>query len=147
MASILDTVFTIEGFKIFSAAVKATDLDKTLNTLGNFTIFAPNDRAFSRLSKIIMEQLSGDIPLLTKILSLHIIRGKLTYLDLLKMCKHGEQTVRVVSIDGSWVGIDLSDGIRLGGSTVVSTNTSADNGIIHLIDRVLIPKFEGEYSV
>jgi uncharacterized surface protein with fasciclin (FAS1) repeats len=147
MASIIDTVFTIEGFKIFSAAVKTTNLDKTLNTVGNFTIFAPNDRAFSQLSKVIMEQLSGDIPLLTKILSIHIIPGKLTYLDLLKMCKHGELSVRVVSIDGSWVGIDLSDGIKLGGSTVVSTNTSADNGIIHLIDRVLIPKFEGEYSV
>jgi uncharacterized surface protein with fasciclin (FAS1) repeats len=145
--TILDTVFTIEGFKIFSAAVKTTELDRTLNSGCNFTIFAPNDRAFTRLSKVILSQLSGDIPLLTKILSVHIIQGKLTYLDLLKMCKRGEQTVRVVSIDGSWVGIDLSDGIRLGGSTVVSTNISADNGIIHLIDRVLIPKFDGKYSV
>ena len=147
MASVLDTVFTIEGAKIFSAAVKTTDLDKTLNTAGNFTIFAPNDRAFTRLSKVVLAQLSGDIPLLTKILSVHIIPGKLTYLDLLKMCKRGEHTVRLVSIDGSWVGIDLSDGIKLDGSTVLSTNTATNHGIIHLIDRVLIPKFDGKYLV
>ncbi len=147
MTSILDTVFTIEEFKIFSAAVKTTDLDRTLNSGGNFTIFAPNDRAFTRLSKVILSQLSGDLPLLTRILSVHIIPGKLTYLDLLKMCKRGEQTVRVVSLDGSRIGIDLSDGIRLGGSTVVSTNISADNGIIHLIDRVLIPKFNDNNSI
>jgi uncharacterized surface protein with fasciclin (FAS1) repeats len=73
MTSILDTVFTIEGFKIFSAAVKTTDLDKTLNSGGNFTIFAPNDRVFTRLSKVILAQLSGDIPLLTRILSVHIV--------------------------------------------------------------------------
>lgn len=135
--SIVDITLNTRGFKILSTVVQITDFNKTLNSAGYFTIFAPTDRAFMQLSKINLQHLIEDIPLLTKTLGLHIISGKLKYHDLLKMCKKGEQKVTVKTINGLLLHIDLSDGIIIGNSTVVSTDISVDNIIIHPIDQLL----------
>jgi uncharacterized surface protein with fasciclin (FAS1) repeats len=141
MTSILDTVFNTKRLKILGTAIKLTDLNKTLNSKGNFTIFAPIDRAFIALPKDILLQLSQDILLLAKILNVHIVPTKLTYQDLLNICcVQGNVRITLTAIDGSLLYIDLSDGIKIANSTVLSTDTSADNGIIYEIDRVLIPK-------
>jgi uncharacterized surface protein with fasciclin (FAS1) repeats len=141
MTSILDTVFNTKRLKILGTAIKLTDLNKTLNSKGNFTIFAPIDRAFIELPKDILLQLSQDILLLAKILNVHIVPTKLTYQDLLNICcVQGNVRITLTAIDGSLLYIDLSDGIKIANSTVLSTDTSADNGIIYEIDRVLIPK-------
>jgi uncharacterized surface protein with fasciclin (FAS1) repeats len=141
MTSILDTVFNTRRLKILGTAVKITDLGKTLNSKRDFTIFAPIDRAFSELPKDTLPRLSQDILLLAKILSVHIVPRKLTYQDLLNICcVQGNVKITLTTIDGSLLDIDLSDGIKVGNSTVLSTNVSADNGIIYEIDRVLMPK-------
>jgi uncharacterized surface protein with fasciclin (FAS1) repeats len=86
MTNILDTVFNTRRLKILGTAVKITDLGKTLSSKGNFTIFAPIDRAFSELPKDTLLQLSRDILLLAKTLSVHVVPRKLTYQDLLNIC-------------------------------------------------------------
>jgi uncharacterized surface protein with fasciclin (FAS1) repeats len=82
---------------------------------------------------------SQDVWLLTEILSLHILPGKFEYKDLLKLCQPGQSKASILSIDSSPIEIDLSDGIRVGNSTVLSTDTSMTNGIVHLIDRIITP--------
>lgn len=143
MTSILDTVFNTKRLKTLGTAVKVAGLAKTLNGKGDFTIFAPIDRAFSELPKDTLLQLSQDIFLLAKILSVHIVPRKLTYQDLLNICcVQGTVEITLTAIDGSLLYIDLSDGIKIGNSTVLSTAISAENGIIYEIDRVLIPNYQ-----
>jgi uncharacterized surface protein with fasciclin (FAS1) repeats len=139
MASILDTLLATKGLETLATAIQITDLDKTLNSPGDFTIFAPNNRAFTSLPKITLQKLSQNISLLTGILSTHIIHGKLTHEDLLKMYDLGKRKVTRTSIDGLRLHIDLSNGINIGNSTVISTDTSADNGVIYALDRLMLP--------
>lgn len=140
MKSLLDTVFNIRELQMFSTAIQIVRLTKTLDSGGLFTVFAPYDRAFTQLSSVKLQQLTADIPLLTKMISNHIVAGDFTYQDLLKMCKRGERAISLTSIAGSPLHIDLSDGIRIGDSTAISIDILAENGIVHAIDRFIIPK-------
>lgn len=139
MADILNTIFNTRELSIFATAIKVTSLDKVLTGDCDFTIFAPNNLAFSRLSNVNPHILTDDIWLLTEILSIHMIPGNLTYQDLLRKCKSGERETLVTSLDSSQIGVNLRDGIVVGNSTVLSTDTSPRNGILHLIDRVMMP--------
>jgi uncharacterized surface protein with fasciclin (FAS1) repeats len=139
MANLLNTIDNTRELSIFSTAIKITSLDKILNSDCDFTIFAPNNLAFAQLSKVNLNFLTQDIWLLTEIISIHIIPGKLGYKDLLRICQPGLQTASILSIDSSPIDINLSDGIRIGNSTVLSTDNSMQNGIIHVIDRVISP--------
>ncbi|WP_310425240.1 fasciclin domain-containing protein [Chamaesiphon sp. VAR_48_metabat_135_sub] len=139
MANILNTILNARELSIFATSLKVTSLDKILDDSCDFTIFAPNNLAFSQLSRVNLNFLTQDISLLTTVLSLHIIPGKLGYKDLLKKCELGQQIISIVSIDGSTIDIDLSDGIKIGKSTVLSTDASAKNGIVYAIDRVITP--------
>jgi uncharacterized surface protein with fasciclin (FAS1) repeats len=139
MRSLLDTIYNTRELSIFSKALKITSLDKILTNNCDFTIFAPDNLAFAQLSKVNLNFLSQDIWLLTEVLSLHIISGKLGYQDLLKVCQPGLKKASILSIDSSIVEIDLSNGIGFGNSKVLSTDTTISNGIVYLIDRVLTP--------
>jgi uncharacterized surface protein with fasciclin (FAS1) repeats len=139
MANILNTIFNTKELSIFSTAIKVTSLDKILDGKCDFTIFAPTNLAFSQLSKVNLQILTDDIWLLTEIISIHIVPGRLGYPELLKMCKPGDQEVRLTSIDSSQIYINLADGMKIDGATVLSTNTLPSNGIVHTIDRVLMP--------
>ena len=139
MSNILDTIQNTRDLSIFSTAIKITSLDKILDDRCEYTIFAPNNLAFAQLSKVNLNILTEDIWLLTEILSIHMISGKFSYQTLLKMCPQGEREVSLTSIDSSQVSVSLIDGIKIGNSTVLSTDVSASNGIIHLIDRVMMP--------
>jgi uncharacterized surface protein with fasciclin (FAS1) repeats len=136
--SILDTILNAQELKIFGTAIQFVNLGKTLHDRGPFTVFAPQNRAFTELSKINLQQLTADIPLLTKTVTAHIVLGSITYECLLKMCDRSNRTVTLKSINGSLLHIDLMDGIKIGNSTVVSTDLSAHNGIIYSIDRILV---------
>lgn len=156
MNSILDTLFNIREFQMFCTAIKIVRLTSTLHSNGPFTIFAPTDRAFTQLSSVKLQQLTADIPLLTKIVSNHIVAGDFTYQNLLQICKLGKREIVLTSIDKSPVYVDLADGIRIGDSTVIATDILAENGIVHSIDRLILPqvvrqqntsKWMSEYSV
>jgi uncharacterized surface protein with fasciclin (FAS1) repeats len=140
MRSILDTIFNIRELQMFSTTIQIVSLNQALHSAGPFTIFAPHDRAFTRLSKVVMQQLTSNVPLLTKTIHTHIVKGNVTYEDLLIMCKKGERSVTLKSIDGLPLHIDLSDGIGIGDATVITADIGATNGTIHSIDRILIPK-------
>ena len=140
MRSIIDTIFEIRELQMFSTMIQITGLNRTLHSGGPFTVFAPRDRAFMQLPKAVTQQLTSNVSLLTEMIDSHIVAGDLTYQDLLKMCKQGEQSIILKSIDGALLHIDLSDGIRIGSSTVITTDIRAKNGTIHSIDRVTIPK-------
>jgi uncharacterized surface protein with fasciclin (FAS1) repeats len=139
MASILETLLATTELETLATAIQITDLDRVLNDGGDFTIFAPNNRAFTSLSASALQKLSQEPLLLTTILSMHIIDGKLLHQDLLRMYDLGQTKVLVTSIDGTQLHIDLSNGIQIGSSNVISIDTSAANGIIYPIDRVMLP--------
>ncbi len=138
MNSIIDTLFNIRELQMFCTAIKIVRLTKTLHSAGPFTVFAPADRAFTQLSSVKLQQLTADIPLLTKIVTNHIVAGDFTYQDLLKLCKKGKSGITLTSIGGSPLYIDLTDGIRIGDSTVIATDIVAENGIVHPIDRLIV---------
>jgi uncharacterized surface protein with fasciclin (FAS1) repeats len=140
MSNVLNTIFNTRELSIFATAIKITSLDKILADSCDYTIFAPNNLAFAQLSKVNLHILTDDIWLLTEILSIHMVTGRFGYQDLLKMCKQGDPEVILTAIDSSPLKVNLSDGIKVGKSTVLSTDTSASNGMIHLIDRVMIPE-------
>jgi uncharacterized surface protein with fasciclin (FAS1) repeats len=146
MANILTTIFRTRALSIFSTAIKITGFDKILAGQCDFTIFAPNNLAFAQLSKVHLRILTDDLRLLTEIVSLHIVPARLGYRELLNMCQPGDLEVSVTSIDSSQIQIDLTDGMKIGGATVLSTDTLPSNGILHTIDRVLMPDAIGGFD-
>ncbi len=140
MSSILDTVFNIRELQMFSTTIQIARLSRTLHSAGPFTVFAPGNLAFTQLSTAGLKQLISNASVLKNTIDTHIVSGIFTYQDLLKMCNKGEQLVTLTSLAGSPIHIDLSDGIRIGSSTATATDIHAENGVIHSIDRLLIPK-------
>jgi uncharacterized surface protein with fasciclin (FAS1) repeats len=138
MVNILNTIANTRELSIFANAIHTTSLDKILDESCDFTIFAPNNLAFAQLSRVNLNILTDDIWRLTEMLSIHIIPGKFAYRDLLKMSDGNRQTVALTAIDSSIITVILTDGIKVSGSTVLSAETSVSNGIVYLIDRVII---------
>lgn len=148
MANIINTILNSKEISIFATAIRATSIDEILNSNCDFTIFAPTDSAFTKLLLVNPHILTDDIFLLTEILSAHIVAGNLTDLSLLQMCnKLDEPKVILTALDSSHIYVDLKDGIVVSLSDrisierarVISVDTSAINGIIHFIDRVMMP--------
>ncbi|MFB2838451.1 fasciclin domain-containing protein [Floridanema evergladense] len=133
MANILDTA-TKSGFKTLVEAVKVTGLTDTLQGAGPFTIFAPTDEAFDKLPTGTIDKLLGDIPQLTKILTYHIIAGKVMSEDVVKLDK-------TATFEGSDLKIHSNGSVMVGDAAIVQSDLEADNGVIHAIDTVLIPQY------
>lgn len=132
MADIVDTAINAGSFNTLVAAVKAAGLLDTLKGPGPFTVFAPTDDAFAKLPKGTVESLLNDIPQLTKILTYHVVADKVMSVDAVNLNS-------VSTVEGSALSIDASGGIKVNGATVVTPDVEADNGVIHVIDSVLIP--------
>ncbi|MHC5828835.1 MAG: fasciclin domain-containing protein, partial [Nostoc sp.] len=132
MADIVDIAVTAESFKTLVAAVQAAGLVETLKSPGPFTVFAPNDDAFAKLPAGTIQTLLQNIPQLTRILKYHVIPGKLLQADL-------AQLGTVNSVEGSPIKIDFSDGFEVKNATVLAADIEADNGVIHVIDTVILP--------
>jgi uncharacterized surface protein with fasciclin (FAS1) repeats len=132
MADIVDTAVGAGSFNTLVAAVKAANLVDTLKSEGPFTVFAPTDDAFAKLPAGTVEALLQDIPKLTKILTYHVVAGKVLAADVVKL--NSAKTV-----EGSEVKIDASSGVKVNDATVTTPDVVADNGVIHVIDTVLIP--------
>lgn len=132
MADIVDIAANTDGFSTLVAAVKAANLVETLKTPGPFTVFAPNDVAFAKLPPGTVETLVQNPPQLARILTYHVVTGKLTKADLSKVDA-------VESVEGSPITINCSDEtFEVKNATAIATDIEADNGIIHVIDNVIL---------
>ncbi|MBE8996971.1 MULTISPECIES: fasciclin domain-containing protein [unclassified Nostoc] len=132
MANIIDTATNNGSFKTLVAAIQAAGLVDTLKGDGPFTVFAPTDEAFNKLPAGTVDALLKDIPKLKKILTYHVVSGKVLAADVAKL-----KTAKTV--EGSDVKIDASNGVKINDATVAAADVAADNGVIHVIDTVLIP--------
>ncbi|MCY7282441.1 MAG: fasciclin domain-containing protein [Cyanobacteria bacterium CAN_BIN43] len=132
MADIIDTAAGAGSFGTLVTAIKAAGLVETLKGAGPFTVFAPTDEAFAKLPAGTVESLLKDIPKLKKILTYHVVSGKVMAADVVKLKS-------ATTVEGSDVKIDASHGVKINDSTVVTPDVAADNGVIHIIDAVLLP--------
>lgn len=135
MHDIIDTAVAAGSFKTLAAALTAAGLIETLKGNGPFTVFAPSDDAFAKLPAGTVEGLLKDIPALKSILTYHVVSGKVLAADVLKMDGKFAKTV-----NGKDIKISIDNGVYLNGaSKVVSTDISCTNGVIHVIDSVIMP--------
>jgi uncharacterized surface protein with fasciclin (FAS1) repeats len=130
-----DIVETAQGagtFKTLTAALSAAGLVDTLKGPGPFTVFAPTDAAFAKLPPGAVDALLKDKAKLTSILTYHVVPGKVMAADV----KAG----MVKSVQGSDIKISTNNGVMVDGAKVTATDIVADNGVIHVIDTVIVPK-------
>ena len=133
MANIVETAIAAGSFKTLVAAVQAAGLVETLSGKGPFTVFAPTDDASAKLPAGTVEGLLKDIPKLKSILTYHDVAGKVTAADVMKL-------TTAKTVQGQNVSIDTKAGVKIEGANVVKADVMADNGVIHVIDKVILPK-------
>jgi uncharacterized surface protein with fasciclin (FAS1) repeats len=138
MAGICDTAVAAGNFKTLYAATKAAELVETLNTKGPFTVFAPTDEAFAKLPEGTVEGLLKDIPKLTEILKYHVVNGAVPAAD---VAVHKN----ITTLQGQDVKVDaakwhLHKNVKINDANIIKADVQADNGVIHVIDKVLMPK-------
>ena len=141
MQDIVDTAVDAGTFRTLVSAVKAAGLVQTLKSPGPFTVFAPTDAAFAALPKGTVEGLLKDVPKLTSILTYHVVSGKVAAADVMRMTKSGPaeaKTVQGQPVTLTTQGI-LSKSVHVNDAKVVRADIQATNGIIHVIDRVIMP--------
>jgi uncharacterized surface protein with fasciclin (FAS1) repeats len=129
---IVDTAVAAGSFKTLATALTAAGLIDTLKGKGPFTVFAPTDEAFAKVPKADLEALLKDKAKLTAVLTYHVVAGKVMAADV----KAG----KVKTVQGSELTVTTAGGVKVDGANVVATDIAADNGVIHVIDSVVIPK-------
>jgi len=133
---IVDTAVAAGKFKTLAAALKAAGLVDTLKGDGPFTVFAPTDEAFAKLPEGTVESLlkPENKGKLVAILTYHVVPGKVTAADVVKLTE-------AKTVQGGMVKIEVKDGkVKVDGANVVKTDIAASNGVIHVIDAVILPK-------
>lgn len=137
-STIVDIAVNDGRFDTLVAAVTAADLVGVLSSEGPFTVFAPTDAAFAKLPAGTIEALLGDIPTLTSILTYHVVAGEVPASAVVN-------AAAAATVQGGKVYIDVIDGevILNGNVQVIITDIRASNGIIHVIDAVLLPPMSG----
>ena len=138
MADIVDTAVAAGSFKTLVTAVKAAGLVDTLKSKGPFTVFAPNDDAFAKLPKGTVEGLLKDIPKLKAVLTYHVVSGKVMAADVVKLKTAKTVQGQEVKIDAAKWHLHINP--KINDANVVKADVLADNGVIHVIDKVLLPK-------
>ena len=133
MSNIVETATTAGSFKTLVAAVQAAGLGDTLSGPGPFTVFAPTDEAFAKLPAGTVQGLLKNIPRLTQILTFHVVPGKLMADDVVKLTS-------AKTVHGQHLTIAAQDGVTINGANVVTPNIETDNGVIHVIDQVILPQ-------
>ena len=139
MPNIVEIAVGNENFTTLVAAVQAAGLVEALQSPGPFTVFAPVDAAFNNLPPGTVHTLVQNPPQLARILKFHVVAGKFTKADLAQLSSVG-------SLEGSPIPIlqrrgsanDCTDAFEVKNSTVIMADIEADNGIIHVIDRVML---------
>ena len=131
-ADIVDTAIAAGSFSTLVTAVQAAGLVSTLKGEGPFAVFAPTDEAFAKIPQADLEALLADKDKLTAVLTYHVVAGKVMAADVVGMTS-------AETVQGSSLTIDASDGVKVDAANVVSTDIEASNGVIHVIDTVLMP--------
>ena len=129
---IIETARGAGSFKTLLAALDAAGLTGALQSDGPFTVFAPTDEAFAKPPEGTAEALVTDVPKLKSILTYHVVSGKVAAQDVVKLNE-------AKTLQGAAVRIDASSGVKINDAKVIKADVMTDNGIIHVIDRVLLP--------
>ena len=129
---IVDTAVGAGTIKTLATALTAAGLIDTLKGPGPFTVFAPTDEAFAKIPKAQLDALLADKAKLTSVLTYHVVSGKVMAKDV----KAG----KVKTVHGSDLTITTAGGVMVDGAKVTATDIVADNGVIHVIDKVVLPK-------
>jgi len=135
MNDIVDTAVAAGAFKTLVAAVQAAGLVDTLKGVGPFTVFAPTDEAFSKLPPSAVADLlkPENKAKLQGVLTYHVVAGKVLAADVIKLKS-------AKSVQGQDLAIDTTAGVKVAGANVVTTDIVCSNGVIHIIDTVMLPK-------
>jgi len=131
-ADIVDTAVAAGNFKTLVTALKEAGLVDTLKGPGPFTVFAPTDEAFAKIPKADLDKLLADKKKLKSVLTYHVVSGKVMSADI----KPG----KVKTVQGERVTLSTKGGVMVDKAKVVAADVAADNGVIHAIDTVLMPK-------
>ena len=129
---IVDTAVAAGNFKTLATALQAAGLVDTLKGKGPFTVFAPTDEAFAKIPKDQLDALLKDKAKLTAVLTYHVVPGKVMAKDV----KAG----KVKTVQGSELTVTTTGGVKVDNANVTTTDIVADNGVIHVIDSVVLPK-------
>jgi uncharacterized surface protein with fasciclin (FAS1) repeats len=129
---IVDTAVAAGSFNTLVTAVKAAGLVDTLKGPGPFTVFAPTDEAFAKLPAGTLDALLKDKEKLKAVLTYHVVSGKVMAADVVKLSS-------AKTVQGGTLAIDTRNGVKVGAANVVKTDIATSNGVIHVIDTVLIP--------
>lgn len=132
MANIVKTAEQAGKFTTLLKAIEQAELADILNSPGPYTVFAPTDEAFAKLPEETIESLTQDIPKLKRVVSYHVTFGDVRAEDLMEIAE-------AETVEGSVVAIDSSNGLKVNDAQVIESDVLADNGVIHVIDTVLIP--------
>ena len=129
---IVDTAVAAGKFNTLATALQAAGLVDTLKGPGPFTVFAPTDEAFAKIPKADLDALLKDKAKLTAVLTYHVVPGKVMAADV----KAG----KVKTVQGGELTVATAGGVKVDNANVVKTDIVADNGVIHVIDSVVLPK-------
>jgi uncharacterized surface protein with fasciclin (FAS1) repeats len=131
--NIVDTAVAAGDFTTLVSLVQQAGLAETLSTGGPFTVFAPTDEAFAAVPKETLAQLEADPELLKRVLTYHVVEGEVTAMQV-------EDGMTAATLAGPELTFAVTDGeVNVGDATVVQPDVVASNGVIHAIDRVLLP--------
>jgi len=130
---IVDIAAGAGTFETLVAAVTSAGLVDTLKVPGPFTVFAPTDEAFAALPEGTVEGLLNDIPALTAILTYHVVPGRVMSTDL-------TDGMMAETVNGQSVTIGTMNGVTVNGANVTTADIEASNGVIHVIDAVILPQ-------
>jgi uncharacterized surface protein with fasciclin (FAS1) repeats len=133
MANIVQTAVAAGLFKTLVKAVQAAGLADTLSSPGPFTVFAPTDEAFAKLPAGTVEGLLKDIPKLKSVLTYHVVAGRMMAADVVKQSS-------LKTVQGQSISVDTKGGAKVNGANIIKTDIATDNGVIHVIDKVILPK-------
>jgi len=129
---IVDTAVSAGQFNTLAKALTAAGLVETLKGKGPFTVFAPTDEAFAKLPAGTLEALLADKAKLTAVLTYHVVPGKVMASDVVKLTE-------AKTVQGQNIKINTMGGVMVNDAHVVKTDVMASNGVIHVIDKVILP--------
>ena len=130
---IVDTAVSAGSFKTLATALTEAGLIDTLKGEGPFTVFAPTDEAFAKLPKDQLASILADKELLTSILTYHVVPGKVMAADVAAI-------ESAATVQGQSLSIKTDSGVKIDSATVIQADIEASNGVIHVIDTVLVPQ-------
>jgi uncharacterized surface protein with fasciclin (FAS1) repeats len=133
MPTIVDVAVQAGKFNTLVQAVQAAGLVETLSGEGPFTVFAPTDEAFAQIPQDTLQAVLADKEKLTAILTYHVVPGKLMAADVVR-------STQLQTVQGQSITVSTEGGVRVDNANVIQTDIEADNGVIHVIDQVIMPK-------